>query len=86
MAYETRKHCYGVEPFEHLKSCIDSAAVYALDGKTLKVWRKSEQNGENQQFFDESFWKKREREDKGHTYHEWTYELLPENLKIKGQD
>ena len=75
-----------LEPFEFLNANIDSVAVYALDGKTLKVWRKSEQNEENQQFFDESFWKKREWEDERHTYHEWTFELLPEDIGIKEQD
>lgn len=69
------------EPFDFLNANIDSVVVYALDGKTLKVWRKSEQNEEGHHFFDESSHKKREWEDRKYTYYEWTFELLPEDIQ-----
>ena len=70
----------GVEPFEYLKAGIDSVGVYTLDGKTLKVWRKSEQNEDERPFFYESFWQKREWQEWRHIY-EWTFELLPEDIR-----
>lgn len=74
------------EPFKFLNANIDSVVVYTLNGKTLNVWHKSGKNEEKQQFFNESSWKKREWEDKKYTYHEWTFELLPEDIKIKEQN
>ena len=78
----------GVEPFEYLTASIDSVGVYALDGKTLKVWHTSEQNEDERPFFYEPFWQKREWEEDGRGFinYEWTFELLPEDIRIKEQD
>ena len=76
----------GVEPFEYLNAGTDSIGVYALDGKTLKVWRKSEQNEDKRPFFYAPFWQKREWKEYGCIYYGWTFELLPEDIKIKEQD
>ncbi|MDE7073888.1 MAG: hypothetical protein K2O69_02380 [Odoribacter sp.] len=69
------------EPFEFLNANIDSVGVYALDGKTLKVWRKSEQDEDKRSFFHEHFYQKREWVDGKYTYYEWTFELLPEDIQ-----
>ena len=79
----------GVEPFGYLKDCIDSVGVYTLDGKTLKVWRTSEQYEDERPFFYKPFWQKREWEEggrRGFINYEWTFELLPEDIKIKEQE
>lgn len=64
----------------------DSVVVCNMKGDILIVWKESQRNDSGKQFFNEKYWEKREWEDGKYTYHEWTFELLPEDVKVKAQD
>ena len=64
----------------------DSVIVYDMKGNELIVWTESQRNDPGKQFFNEKYWQKREWKEGKYTYHEWTFELLPEDIKIKEQE
>ena len=51
------------------------------DTKTLKIWRESEKDNPGRQFFNEDYWTKREWKEDGYHHHEWTFELLQEDIE-----
>ena len=64
----------------------DSIVVYNIKGDELIVWKESQRNAPGKQFFNEEYWQKREWKEEKYTYYEWTFELLPEDIKIKEQE
>ena len=51
------------------------------DTKTLKIWRESEKDNQGRQFLSEEYWTKREWKENGYNHHEWTFELLQEDIE-----
>jgi hypothetical protein len=59
----------------------DSVAIYSMTGEKLKVWKEFGKDLPGKQFFNESYWTKREWEEGKYTHYEWTFEILPEDLE-----
>ena len=64
----------------------DSLTIFDSNNVLLRTWVQSQRNDSGKQFFNEQYWQKREWKEGKYTYHEWTFELLPEDLEIKEQD
>ena len=58
----------------------DSLRIFDLNNVMLKTWVQFQRNTPGKQFFNEEYWQKREWKEEKYTYHEWTFELLPEDL------
>ncbi len=52
-----------------------------FDGRIIKTWLFSEKNDSGRQYFDERFWAYREYETERYIIHEWTFELLADDLQ-----
>lgn len=75
------------------KSYLKAVEIYNADKTVLlKKWSISQFNNHGRQFFNEAYWTKKEWKgqggyekygysDKWYNYHEWTFEILPEDLK-----
>ena len=60
----------------------DTVGIRNADNtKTLKIWRESEKDNQGRQFFNEEYWTKREWKEDGSDHHEWTFELLQEDIE-----
>ncbi|MDR1518224.1 MAG: hypothetical protein LBS52_09100 [Dysgonamonadaceae bacterium] len=59
----------------------DSVVVYSMTGEKLKVWKESGKDLPGKQFFNESYWTKREWKEGKYTRYEWTFEILPKDLE-----
>lgn len=59
----------------------DSVVISNMKGEILIVWKESQNREDGKQFFNERYWKKREWEEGKYLYHEWTFELLPEDIQ-----
>ena len=64
----------------------DSVVVCNMKGDELIVWTESRRDDPGKQFFNEKYWEKREWEEGKYVHHEWTFELLPEDIKISEQN
>ena len=76
------KHDNGIffQGIYNFNTIDDSVVVCNIKGDELIVWKESQRNEPGKQFFNEKYWQKREWEDGRYTYHEWTFELLAEDL------
>lgn len=61
----------------------DSVVVYSSVNKKMKVWREFDRGLPDKQFFNESFWAKKEWKEGKYTHYEWTFEILPEDITLK---
>lgn len=59
----------------------DSIVISNMKGGILIVWKESQYREDGKQFFNERYWKKREWDEGNYLYHEWTFELLPEDIQ-----
>jgi len=64
----------------------DSLKIFDSNNVLLKTWIQSQRNDSGKQFFNEQYWQKREWKEGKYTYHEWTFELLPEDIKVQEED
>ena len=61
----------------------DSLTIFDSNNVLLKTWVQSQRNDSGKQFFNERYWQKREWKDGKYMYHEWTFELVPEDIKVQ---
>jgi len=61
----------------------DSLKIFDSNNVLLKTWVQSQRNDSGKQFFNERYWQKREWKDGKYMYHEWTFELVPEDIKVQ---
>ena len=59
----------------------DSLKIFSQNDVMLKIWLQSQRNDPGRQFFNEKYWQKREWGEGRYMYHEWTFELLPEDIR-----
>ncbi len=64
----------------------DSLKIFDSNNVLLKTWIQSQRNDSGKQFFNEQYWQKGEWKEGKYTYHEWTFELLPEDIKVQEED
>lgn len=82
-AFQKRSNEIFFQGMYNFNTIDDSVVVCNMKGDELIVWKESQRDAPGKQFFNEKYWQKREREDGKYTYHEWTFELVTEDFKIK---
>lgn len=81
---EFTRHDEGKDKFNMILDAIfteESLSIFDMNNVMLKTWIQSQRNDPGKQFFNEKYWKKRVWEEENYLYHEWTFELLPEDIQ-----